>query len=316
MRKGLIFGAAAVAAIASVTSFDTAQAAEGGPSAPKLEWSFNGPFGTFDRHSLQRGLQVYREVCSTCHGLKYIAFRNLDDLGYNEDEIKALAAEYTVTDGPDDQGEMFDRPGEPSDYFPSPFPNDKAAAASNGGAVPPDLSLIAKAREGGPDHIHAILTGYADLVPQPVLEKIFEQETKKRQQEYQDRLAEYEAELAIFEDNAGSNPDAMRPIKPEEPQPVTSIEDLGLAETSHFNAYFPGYGIAMPEPLYADGVTYADGTPATVEQMSEDVSHFLMWAAEPKLEHRKEMGIKVLIFLVVFTGVLYAAKRKVWADVH
>lgn len=316
MRKGLIFGAAALAATVSVTSFGAAQAAEGGPAAPKLEWSFQGPFGTYDRHSLQRGLQVYREVCATCHGLKYIAFRNLDDLGYNEDEIKAIAAEYTVTDGPDDQGEMFDRPGEPSDYFPSPFPNDKAAAASNGGAVPPDLSLIAKAREGGPDHIHAILTGYADLVPQPVLEEIFKQETEKRRHDYESRLADYERELAFYEDEAESNPNAKRPIKPEEPQPVTSIADLGLAETSHFNAYFPGYGIAMPQPLYEDGVTYADGTPATVEQMSEDVSHFLMWAAEPKMEDRKEMGIKVLIFLVIFTGVLYAAKRKVWADVH
>jgi cytochrome c1 len=316
MRKGLIFGAAALAAIASVTSFGAARAAEGGPAIPTQQWSFDGAFGTFDRHALQRGLQVYREVCSGCHGIKYIAFRDLADLGYDEDEIKAIAAEYTVTDGPDDEGEMFEREGRPSDYFPSPFPNDKAAAASNGGAVPPDLSLMAKARAAGPDHVYAILTGYEGTVSDAVLEEIFALETHKREVKYEADLAEYERRLEIYEDKVEAGEEAKRPVQPQEPKPVTSIEDLGLAETSNFNAYFPGYGIAMAAPLFEDGVSYADGTPATVEQMAKDVSHFLMWTAEPKLEDRKGMGIKVLIFLVVFTGVLYAAKRKVWADVH
>lgn len=257
MRKGLVFGLAALAAIAAVPSAGPAAAAEEAIELPQMDWSFDGPFGTFDRHALQRGLQVYREVCSVCHGLKYIAFRNLADLGYNEDQIKTIASEYTITDGPDDEGEMFDRPGRPSDYFPEPFPNERAAAAANGGAAPPDLSLMAKARAGGPTYIHALLTGY------------------------------------------------------EEPP-----ADFELAQGTNYNAYFPGHQIAMAQPLYEDSVEYADGTPATIDQMSSDVSHFLMWAAEPKLENRKQTGIKVLIFLVVFSGVLYAAKRKVWKDVH
>lgn len=257
MRKGLVFGLAGLAAVAALSSAGPAVAAEETIALPEVEWSFDGPFGTYDRHALQRGLQVYREVCSVCHSLKYIAFRNLEDLGYNEDQIKTIAAEYIITDGPDDEGEMFERPGQPSDYFPSPFPNEKAAAAANGGAAPPDLSLMAKARAGGPTYIHALLTGYEE-----------------------------------------------------------APSDFDLSPGSNYNLYFPGHQIAMAQPLYEDSVEYADGTPATIDQMSSDVSHFLMWAAEPKLEDRKHTGIKVLIFLVVFTGVLYAAKRKVWKDVH
>jgi len=316
MRKGLLFGLAGLAALTSLSVSGAVQAAGEGPALQHEEWSFNGPFGTYDRHALQRGLQVYREVCSVCHGLKFVAFRNLEDLGYNEDEIKAIAAEYTVTDGPNDEGEMFERAGAPSDYFPSPFPNAKAAAAANGGAAPPDLSLMAKAREGGPDYIHGIMTGYQDLVPQDVLEWIYEHETQKRIAAYQTALAEYNDKLEAYEEKVKTNPQARKPVAPDEPKPVTSVADLGLASTSNFNAHFPGYGIAMAQPLYEDSVTYADGTPATVDQMAKDVSHFLMWAAEPKLEDRKETGIKVLIFLVIFTGVLYAAKRKVWRDVH
>lgn len=256
MRKGLLFGLAALAATALVPAAGPALAAEE-IELPQREWNFDGPFGTYDRAALQRGLQVYREVCATCHGLKYVAFRNLTDLGYTEDEVKAIAAEYTITDGPDDEGEMFERPGVPSDYFPSPFPNEKAAAAANGGAAPPDLSLMAKARMDGPNYLHALLTGY-----------------------------------------------------------VEPPADFELAEGTNYNAYFPGHQIAMPQPLFDDSVAYADGTPATIDQMAADVTHFLMWAAEPKLEARKHTGLKVLIFLVIFTGVLYAAKRKVWRDVH
>jgi ubiquinol-cytochrome c reductase cytochrome c1 subunit len=257
MRKGLIFGLAALAATASVSFSFAARAAEQGPALPKVEWSFDGPFGTYDRHALQRGLQVYREVCSVCHGLKYVAFRNLSDLGYDEDEIKAIAAEYTVVDGPDDEGEMFERPALPSDRIPSPFPNEKAAAAANNGAAPPDLSLMVKARDGGADYVHALLTGYAE-------------------------------------------PPADREV----------------LEGQNYNLYFPGNMIAMAPPLFEDAVEYADGTPATVEQMAFDVASFLAWTAEPEMEHRKRMGIKVVLFLLVFTGVLYAAKRKVWADLH
>ena len=240
---------------------------------PKQDWSFHrllGILGTFDRAALQRGLQNYRENCASCHSLKYIAFRNLSDLGYSEDEIKALAAEATVVDGPDDDGEMFERAGLPSDYLPSPFPNAKAAAAANNGALPPDLSLMAKARKGGPDHIYAVLTGYEELP-----------ENWKELDEY------------------GFLP-----------------RDFQLQEGLSFNRHFPGFQIAMAQPLYEGGVEYADGTEATVEQMAHDVATFLMWAAEPKLEVRKSWGIKVMIFVFVMTVLLYFAKKRVWRDVH
>ncbi|MFQ5775482.1 MAG: cytochrome c1 [Kiloniellaceae bacterium] len=224
---------------------------------PAYDWSFEGVFGRFDRAAMQRGLQVYREVCSGCHSLRLIAFRNLAALGYDEAEITEIAGEYSVIDGPDDEGEMFERQGRPSDRFPPPFPNAKAAAAANNGAVPPDLSLMAKARKGGPSYIRALLTGY------------------------------------------------------EEPP-----ADFELLEGLNYNAYFPGAQIAMPPPLFEDAVEYQDGTPASPDQMASDVATFLMWTAEPDLETRKRMGIKVILFLLVFTGVLYATKRKVWADIH
>ena len=224
---------------------------------PARDWSFSGIFGQFDRGALQRGLQVYREVCSGCHGLRFIAFRNLEALGYGEDEIKAIAAEYSIVDGPDDEGEMFERPGRPSDRFPLPFPNDKAAAAANNGAVPPDLSLMVKARTGGADYVHGLLMGYAE-----------------------------------------------------------PPEGLEVFEGQNYNLYFPGNMTAMAEPLFEDAVEYGDGTPATAEQMATDLSTFLAWAAEPEMEERKSMGIGVMLFLLVFTGVLYAVKRKVWADLH
>ena len=112
----------------------------------EMNWSFSGPFGTYDKAQLQRGLKVYKEVCSACHSMNLVAFRTLSDLGYSEAQVKAFAAEYTIHDGPNDDGDMFDRPGKPSDYFPPPFANEQAAAASNGGAAPPDMSLLAKAR--------------------------------------------------------------------------------------------------------------------------------------------------------------------------
>ncbi len=224
---------------------------------PEHDWSFSGIFGQFDRAALQRGFQVYREVCSGCHSLRFIAFRNLEALGYSEEEIKAIAAEYTVVDGPDEEGEMFERPARPADRFPKPFPNDRAAAAVNNGAVPPDLSLMVKARPGGADYVRAFLTGYE-----------------------------------------------------------TAPEDVELLLGQTYNAYFPGNLTAMAPPLFDEAVEYADGTPATVEQMAEDVTHFLAWTAEPEMEERKRMGMKVMLFMLVFTGLLYAAKRKVWSDLH
>ena len=254
MRK-LSIGVAAAVLLFGLQA-GAALAAEG-KELPERDWSFSGIFGQFDRGAMQRGLQVYREVCSGCHGLRFIAFRNLAALGYGEDEVKVIAAEYSIVDGPNEEGDMFERPGRPADRFPSPFPNDKAAAASNNGAVPPDLSLIVKARTGGADYVHALLTGYAE-----------------------------------------------------------PPEDREILEGQNYNLYFPGNVTAMAEPLFEDAVEYGDGTPATVERMATDVATFLAWAAEPEMEERKSMGIGVMLFLLVFTGVLYAAKRKVWADLH
>ena len=238
-----------------------ALAASEAPKPPAHQWSFDGVFGTFDRAALQRGFQVYKDVCSACHGMSLVAYRNLSDPGgpgFNEAEVKAIAASVEVTNAlPNDQGEMFQRPAVASDKFKSPFPNDKAAAAANNGKAPPDLSLMAKARPNGPDYIHALLTGYSD-------------------------------------------PPA----------------DVKLSAGQNYNKYFPGHVIAMAPPLAEGAVEYTDGTKATADQMASDVATFLMWAAEPKMEQRKRIGFQAILFLIVATGVFYAVKRKVWADLH
>ena len=241
----------------SLTTATPAHAAAEGPHPAKQYWSYAGVFGTFDRAALQRGFQVYKEVCSACHAMSHLHYRNLAALGFSDAEIKALAAEATVMDGPNDQGEMYERPGRASDRFKAPFPNDLAARAANNGAHPPDLSLIVKARHGGADYIYGLLTGY------------------------------------------GNPPSG-----------------LNMPAGMNYNAMFPGHMIAMPPPLTEGGVTFADDTAATVPQMARDVTTFLAWAAEPETEERKRSGLKVMLFLLLMTGVLYALKRKVWADVH
>jgi ubiquinol-cytochrome c reductase cytochrome c1 subunit len=233
-----------------------AEAAEA-TKPPAQPWSFSGMFGTFDRAALQRGFQVYKESCAACHAVNMLYYRDLRGIGYQEDDVKAIAAQAKVMDGPNDAGDMFERPGRPSDRFVRPFANENAARAANNGAYPVDLSMVAKARPRGPDYVYALLTGYEQA-----------------------------------------------------PAGVTLMDGM------HYNAYFPGRQIAMPQPLNADAVTYQDGTKATVEQMAKDVTTFLTWASEPTLEARKQMGVKVLLFLIVMTGILYAAKRKVWAQVH
>lgn len=257
MRKPALRLLAAAALTLATAASVPAMAAEEAPHPVDKHWPHEGFFGTYDRAALQRGFQVYKEVCRACHGAKYLAFRNLADLGFGEAEIKAIAAEYTVTDGPNDTGEMFERPARPSDRMPSPYPNDQAARAANGGALPPDLALIVKARHGGEDYLFSLLTGYA------------------------------------------------------EPPPGVQVP-----EGMYYNVYFPGHFIAMPPPLNPDQVTYGDNTPATVAQMASDVTQFLAWLAEPKLEERKQTGLKATLFLIAFTGLMYAYKRKVWADVH
>ncbi|TCK28937.1 cytochrome c1 [Ancylobacter aquaticus] len=251
-----------------------ALAAEGAPKPPREEWSFAGPFGTFDQGQLQRGFQVFKEVCASCHSAHLFSFRNLAQPGgpsFSEAQAKTVAEEYQVQDGPNDAGDMFDRPGRLSDRWPSPFPNEQAARASNGGAYPPDFSTLAKARtyevgfpgflidiltqyqENGVDYIHALLVGY------------------------------------------------------EEPP-----EGFALPEGAHYNKYFPGHAIKMPQPISDGQVTYSDGSPETTDQYSRDVTAFMMWMAEPHLEARKRIGFQVMIFLIIFAGLLYFTKKKVW----
>lgn len=217
-------------------------------------WEFDGIFGSFDENSIQRGFQVYREVCSSCHGLKRIAFRNFTQIGFSPEEVKALAAEYTIVDGPDDEGEMFERPGKASDRYPSPYANENAARAVNNGAYPPDMSLIIKARADGANYVHSLLTGYSE-----------------------------------------------------------APEGTKLGEGQYYNKYFPGGALAMSAPLMDGQVEYQDGTEASMEQMSHDVVNFLQWAAEPEMQQRKRMGIRVMIFIAIMTVLFYFAKKRIWA---
>ena len=234
-----------------------ALAAGGAPKPPEQAWSFDGVFGAFDRASLRRGLIVYRNVCSACHSLNLVAYRHLSGVGFSDDEIKAIAAAVEVADGPNDQGEMFQRPGRTSDKFKAPFANVNAARVANNGAYPPDLTLMTKARKGGANYVHALLTGYKDA-----------------------------------------------------PAGVT------VADGMSYNVYFPSQQIAMGSPLNDGSVDYPDGTKATVDQMAKDVVTFLAWTAEPEMEARKRLGLKVLLFLLVLTGMLFALKRMIWSDLH
>jgi cytochrome c1 len=257
-------------------------AAEGQAHPPKQKWSFAGVFGTFDRAQLQRGFKVYRDVCQSCHSMNLVAFRNLSQRGgpeFTEAQVKALAADYKIKDL-DDKGESIERPGRPSDRFPSPFPNVQAAAAANGGKAPPDFSVLAKARtfesgfpkflfdampfltyqEQGPDYIHALLNGYVD-------------------------------------------PPA----------------DVKPPEGTNYNTYFPGHFTAMPKPLSDGQVEYPKGpdgkspVPETVDQYGKDVAAFMVWAAEPHMERRKYVGFVVLVWLAGLSVLLYFVKKKVWA---
>jgi cytochrome c1 len=231
-----------------------------GPEIKAQEWSFAPPFGAYDQVQLQRGYWVYKSVCSNCHSMRLLSYRNLGDPGgphFSEKAVETLASQVQVTDGPDDKGNMFQRPGRPSDRFRSPYANDEAARAANRGALPPDLSVIAKAREGGPDYIYALLTGY-------------------------------------------------------EKAPA----DFDMTQGMQYNKAFPGHQIAMPPPLVDGVVPYTDGTKPTVDNYARDVSAFLMWAAEPKLEERYKLGARVMIFLIVFAVIMYLSKRAVWARLH
>ena len=298
MRK---FGLSIAAAALLTLGVSSQASAATGAHPPTTDYSFTGFFGSFDRAELQRGLQVYKQVCAACHGMDLVHYRDLVDLGYSEDQIKSFAATFQVTDGPNDDGDMFDRPAEASDAFISPFSNDKIAAASNGGVVPPDLSLIVKSRAQGYGGIGqnflAMLQikGYAsgtDYVSHLVGSGYVEEPT-------------LEDKMLCMPQNAGESDEAYK----------TRLEEHQGPPGTYFNKWFAGCYLKMPQPLYEDSIEYEDGTPATKEQMAHDVAVFLTWASEPAFETRKETGIKVLLFLAVFTGLMIAVKRNVWRNV-
>lgn len=236
----------------------SAHAAGDAAKPPKMPWSYEGFFGTYDRASLQRGFQVFNEVCASCHSIEKLAYRHLEQIGIPPAGVKALAAEKELFDGFDEEGEHAKRAAKPSDKIVGPYRGEKHARASNNGSLPPDLSLINKARVGGANYIYAYLTGYKDEAPQGM--------------EMQDGM--------------------------------------------YYNTYFAGNQTAMAPPLTVDRVSFSDGTPASVEQMAKDVTAFLQWAADPKMEERKRMGFKVMLFMFFFTLFLYMSKRKVWKRVQ
>ena len=279
IAKTLIAGLVASVALAAAPAM-----AAGGAAHPKdVDFSFEGPFGTFDRNQLQRGYRVYKEVCASCHSMSLLSFRDLGMKGgpfweekyKNPNEnpyVKAIAAEFEVDDIDSESGDPIKRKATSADRFPSPYPNATAAAAANGGAPPPDLSVMAKARHGGADFIYSLLVGY---VPPP--------------------------------------------------------QGLTVNPGVYYNKYFagdlssywsgdrhhvpPGGFIAMPQPIAADDqVTYDDGTKATVDQMAQDVAAFIAWASEPKATERKQTGVAVMVFLLLFSALTFLSYKRVWKD--
>ena len=226
----------------------------------KVDWSFKSFFGKFDRASLQRGYQVYTEVCASCHSLKHLSYRNLAEKGgpeFTELEAKAIASNFEVTDGPNSDGEMFERPAKLSDKFVMPYANVQEAIAANGGAYPPDMSVLVKARGGGANYIYSVLMGY------------------------------------------------------DEPPAGMELDD-GV----YYNKYMIGNKIKMPNNLSDGLVEYADGTEATVDQMAKDVTTFLSWAAEPELESRHKTGVKVILYLVLLSILVFLSMKKIWSRVN
>eukprot|EP01112_Ceratiomyxa_fruticulosa_P009589 TRINITY_DN250_c0_g1_i1.p1 TRINITY_DN250_c0_g1~~TRINITY_DN250_c0_g1_i1.p1 ORF type:complete len:270 (+),score=40.40 TRINITY_DN250_c0_g1_i1:340-1149(+) len=249
-------GSGAVLLGSSLLGNNTANCSSDQLKAPEYPWSHKFPWQSFDHASVRRGHQVYSQVCKTCHSLNRIAYRHLVDAAYTKAEAEVLANGIDVQDGPNADGEMYDRPGLLSDYHPKPYPNDNAARAANNGALPPDLSLIIKARPGGADYVFSLLTGYC-----------------------------------------------------EPPAGVTVREGL------HYNPYFPGGKIGMAQPLFEGYLTYDDGTPNNLSQLSKDVTTFLCWASEPELDDRRSTGIKVITFIALISIPLLYYKRAKWANI-
>jgi len=247
-------------ALLNINLYTYSTAAEQNNPLLKQDWSFQKFFGKFDRASLQRGYQIYTEVCASCHSMKYLHYRNLSEQGgpeFSIDQAKAIASNFEVTDGPNSDGEMFTRPAKLSDKFVMPYANVEEAKLSNGGAYPPDMSVLLKARKGGADYIYSVLLGYED-----------------------------------------------------------PPEGMELDDGVYYNKYMYGNKIKMPKQLYDDLVTYADGTPATPEQMAKDVTTFMAWSAEPKLEERHKFGFRAVSYLIILTILVYFSMKKIWSRVE
>src|SRR5665213_1701898 len=249
-----------------------------------VHWSFEGPFGLYDQEQLQRGYKVYREVCSACHSMNMVAFRNLGDPGgpfwdpkypnpNDNPVVKTIAKDYQIADIDHNTGDNIKRPGTTADYFPAPFANEAASRASNGGAYPPDMSLLAKAREGGPAYIYSVVTGDGAVSPHGL--------TVPAGKYYDPYMA----------------------------------GDMGSFWKGDPKRVPVGGFIAMPPPLTPGKVTFDDGVKSTLNQEARDVAAFLQWASDPKMEERKQAGLGVMIFLIIFTGLLYASYREVWRQV-
>jgi ubiquinol-cytochrome c reductase cytochrome c1 subunit len=267
LRKAFAFAALGLALMAGPLFAGQASAATLQEEPLDVHWSFEGPFGKFDKEQVQRGYKVYREVCSACHSMKLLYFRNLGQKGgpfydpkypnpNNNPYVKSLAHDIQVKDIDQDTGDPISRPATPADAFPSPFPNEPAARASNGGSLPPDLSVMAKARDGGPAYIYSLLTGF-------------------------------------------------------KPAP----HNMTIPPGKYFDPYMPGEMIAMPPPLADGKVTFDDGKPSTVKEEALDVAAFLAWAAEPKMEERKAFGLGAMIYLLIFSGLLWFSYKKIWKNV-
>ena len=278
MMNGIIRTLAAVVLGLGVIATPAHAAGTAQKNAEDYDFSFAGPFGQFDRAQLQRGWEVFRQVCASCHSLKYLRFRNLAEPGgpeFTEEQAKAFASQYDIVDGPNEEGEMFTRPGRLADAFPSPYPNEEAAKAANNGAVPPDLSLIVKAREGW----------YYPWYISPFIK--------------------------LVKGNGGA--EYVRSLISGYEEPPAHEE---AREGLNYNPYFPGHWIAMPQPLSGEDVEYKDGTPNTLKQEATDVAAFLAWVSMPKMEERKKIGLMAMLYLLVFALLMYMVKLAIWSKVE
>ena len=286
MRK-ITFSLLSVA-LAGAFVGSSAYAAEGARALKDVHWPDEGAFGTYDQASLQRGYQVYKEVCSSCHTLNLLSYRDLGEKGgpgFKPAEVEALAAMSKVPAGPDDKGEIIDengqlrmRPALPSDHFAMPFQNEQAARANNGGALPPDLSVIVKARYRGPAYVYSLISGFEEGAKRPPC------------------LGETPGKYYNPHFANGEVSDACK-----DKDGIPTIE---------------GSLIGMAPPLTNGRVDFADGTPNTIEQEAHDVVAFLNWAADPHMNERKKLGFQVMAYLGILAAFFYVSYRRIWRDVE